>query len=53
MNHLEEAMSEYEKNNIFFITDFEKMVFKHAYQLGYEEGKKDGIKEGFVEGVKK
>lgn len=46
-----EAIKEYESKNIFFLTEFEKMVFKHAFEMGYNEGKIDGIKEGFCDAL--
>jgi predicted metal-binding protein len=46
-----EAIKEYESKNIFFLTEFEKMVFKHAFEMGYNEGKVDGIKEGFCDAL--
>lgn len=46
-----EAIKEYESKNIFFLTEFEKMVFKHAFEMGYSQGKVDGIKEGFCDAL--
>jgi len=54
MEHIklvDQALKHYLDGNIFFLTDFEETIFKHAFEMGYSQGKIDGIKEGFCDAL--
>lgn len=48
---VDQALQHYKDSNVFFLTDFEERVFKHAFEMGYEAGRLKGIKEGFCDAI--
>lgn len=54
MEHIkpvDQALQHYKDSNVFFLTDFEETIFKHAFEMGYSQGKIDGVKEGFCDAL--